>query len=443
MSEKNPINIDEDNEAGYQIPVHERKVSTTPSDPNIKDLCDRIDRGMLIARAEFQRNYVWKDRPTLKSRLIESVLLKVPIPVIYTAEMEDGKEIVVDGQQRLLTFHDFLRKDGFSLKGLKILKNLNGKTYQTLPQKPVDLQYEIETYPIRVVKILKESHPIIKFDIFERLNRGSVKLNEQELRNCIYRGNFNDLLKELVKNKDFLRLQNLKEPHKRMIDVERILRFFAFCDKSEHNYKSPLKAFLNNYMDNKRNIPKREIEEKNRLFKKSVELCQQVFGDLAFRRWHAGLNKENPNGSQERTINEGIFDIQMYGFMEYDKRDIVGKAQFIKDAFIDMICSDKEVIDSIEKGTYDTNKVKLRIEKWFSILRKIVGYPSNDRRLYTFEEKKALFERKDGNICQICKNEIKFIDDVHVDHIKRYIEKGETVLGNGQITHRYCNLHKG
>lgn len=421
--------------------VAKRKLFTEASDPTIKDLCDRITKGRLIARAEFQRKYVWDNRPSLKSKLIESVLLKVPIPIIYTAERDDGKEEVVDGQQRLLTFHNFLNNQ-FRLSKLEILEDLNGKTYQNLPQEPLDLQTLVDTYPIRVIKILKESDENTKFDIFERLNRGSVKLNEQELRNCMYRGSFNNLLKELVYDSTFLNLQNLNAPHNRMVDAERILRFFAFYDLSERKYKSPLKSFLNNYMKKKREIEAEERTEKIVLFRKSVELCSLVFGDVAFRRWHVGWNKQDPNGYSDNKINESIFDVQMYGFTQYEKRDIVDKAQTLKDAFIDLFCQ-PEFAETIEIGTYDTERVKKRTEGWFSILREIAGYSNQDRRLYTYADKKMLFERENGNICGICGNQIRSVEDAHVDHKEKFADGGRTVIENAQLTHRYCNLSKG
>ena len=427
----------ESNNENYDIPVEERKVIVDKTDPNIRDICERMDKMKLIARAEFQRNYVWESKPEIKSKLIESVLLNIPIPVIYTAETEDGKEEVIDGQQRILTFYGF-KNNKFPLNRLSILKEINGKTFADLPE---ELQDKILNRGLSVIKILQESHKDIKFEIFQRLNRGSVKLNEQELRNCIYRGDFNDLLKKLTKNPDFLRLQGLEEPHKRMVDVERILRFFAFCDKSERNYKSPSKQFLNSYIEPKRNLTDEEIENKKALFKKCVELCQQVFGDLAFRRYYFG-DKDLKEGYKDTKINEGLLDIQLYGFMEYEKRDIVGKEQVIKDAFIELVAGNEEFIETIEIGTYGTNQVKKRTEMWFRILRETVGYPENDRRIYTYEEKKLLFKKFEG-ICQLCKNKISSIDDAHVDHIERYSEGGKTIIKNGQITHRYCNLSKG
>jgi len=420
-----------------EISKAERRVITEKTDPTIRDVSERIDRNKMIANPDFQRSYVWDNKPIIKSRLIESILLDVPIPIIYTSETEDGKEEVIDGQQRIMTFHGF-KNNKFTLKGLTILSELNGKKFQDLPE---ELQDKFLTRGITIIKILLHSQKDIKFEVFVRLNRGSVKLNEQELRNCIYRGNFNDLMKELRENKDFLNLQGLREPHKRMIDAERILRFFAFCDNSERNYKSPLKKFLNDYMEKKRNLSEEELEEKKRLFKKSVELCVQVFGDISFRRYYLG-NENNPAGEKDSKINEGLVDIQLYGFMEYEKRDISGKEQMIKDSFIDLITSDREVIESIEKGTYGTPQVKKRTEEWFKKIREVVGYPKNDKRLYTYEEKKILFEKAEG-ICQICKNKINTIDDAHVDHIERFSEGGSTNIKNGQITHRYCNLRKG
>ncbi len=421
----------------FDIPVSERKIITSATDTPIKTLCEKIDKGRLIARADFQRYYIWDTKPKLKSRLIESVLLHVPIPVIYTAEQQDGTELVVDGQQRLLTFYAFTKKDGFRLSGLRVLKELNGKSYKDLGE---NLQDAIGDYGIRVIKILKESHRDIKFDIFERLNRGSVKLNEQELRNCIYRGTFNDFLKKLAGNKDFQRLQGLSDMHKRMLDIERVLRFFTFCDLTERQYKGPLTSFLNGYMESHREISDKQKEEKEVIFKKSVELCQSVFGKLAFKRWQLG-NEDDANGYAEDKINEGIFDIQMYGFTQYDKRYVIGKAAMIKDAFIELLTNDAGFIASIEKGTYDTQQVKLRTEKWFQKLREVIGYPEKDRRLYTFEEKKALFVS--SNICHLCKNEIAFIEDAHVDHLERYSENGKTTIKNGKLSHRYCNLLKG
>ena len=444
---------EEDLEEGeYNIPLSERRIITQSCGRTVKDLCEKIDKNRLNARPEFQREYVWEDKPKLRSRLIESVLLTLPIPAIYTAEEQDGREIVIDGQQRLLTLYHFRNKQTqFKLTGLEVLSELNGYTYSDLGNKADevikklgqvfgDLQERIDEYALQVTRISKDSQEDIKFDVFERLNRGSVKLTEQELRNCVYRGNFNSLLRQLASHPDFLRLEGLEKPDSRMRDAERILRFFAFCDKGEKNYKSPLKKFLNDYLKPKQNLSEKELAEKERQFKKCVEMCQTVFGKHAFRK--AYLDAENNFSlDYERNLNEGIFDVQMYCFMEYEKRQVVERAEVIKDAFYDIVAGDQTFIETVEKGTYDSERVKKRIEIWHSKLREILDYPNNDRRLYTYEEKRVLFDA--DPVCRMCHNKITVIQDAHVDHVQRYSEGGTTTKGNGQLAHRYCNLHKG
>ena len=115
-------------------------------------------------------------------------------------------------------------------------------------------------------------------------------------------------------------------------------------------------------MEDNRETPEEKKEEKIAMFKKSVELCQTVFGDMAYRRWRTG-SEEDENGYPEEKINEGILDVQMYGFTQHEKRDIIKKSMGIKDAFIELMTKDQTFIESIEKGTYDTQKVKMRTEK--------------------------------------------------------------------------------
>jgi uncharacterized protein with ParB-like and HNH nuclease domain len=147
---------------------------------------------------------------------MESALLDIPLPVIYLSEEKDGKEYVIDGQQRLTSFFSFI--DGmipsgkeFKLTGLKVFKECNGKYFKDLEEAHQD---RLRYYKLRTVTFAKDSDPNLKFEIFERLNTGSVSLNDQELRNCIYRGPYNRLLKELAEDPDFRYLMGLNGPEK-------------------------------------------------------------------------------------------------------------------------------------------------------------------------------------------------------------------------------------
>ena len=423
-------------EQPVEIPPERRRVYADKSDRSIYELFRKFQRGDLILDPEFQRRYVWDNKKA--SLLIESVLLEVPIPVIYLAEEDNGKFTVIDGQQRLRSFFRFLNNE-FKLRGLSVLSELNGKYFKDLDK---EKQRKIEDTTLRVIEIRKESHPDVKFEIFERLNVGAVKLNDQELRNCIYRGRYNDLIKELAEDKDFLFLLGLKEPHKRMYDRELVLHFLAFYNQTYLKYKPPMKQFLNREMGNNRNISKEKIKELRRVFKETISMVKSVFGDKAFRRFIPGDEKD-PNGRWEiRKINVGLFEIIMFGFSRYNKNQIIPLSDVIREELLHMMTSDKEFIDSISgSGTTSTAKVTTRFKKWLDALEKIVGMPKTEPRTFSWELKKQLYEQ--NPVCAICGNKIMVIDDAAIDHIEHYWRGGKTIPSNARLVHRYCNLKRG
>ncbi|EQD58946.1 hypothetical protein B1B_08386, partial [mine drainage metagenome] len=125
-----------------------------------------------------------------------------------------------------------------------------------------------------------------------------------------------------------------------MKDAERVLRFFAFSDTQIQNYKPKIRTFLNEYMENNKDLTVERLTEKESLFKKCVELCSVVFGkELTGRKWIKDEGNE-PNGTASSTFNEGIFDAQMVGFIDYEKRDIIPLSQMVRDAYIDLSASE-------------------------------------------------------------------------------------------------------
>jgi hypothetical protein len=207
---------EEEAELPVDVPVSKRKIFTDLADPQIDALHGKFKRGKLVVQPDFQRQFVWDQ--VKASKLIESALLGIPIPIVYLSEEPDNKEYVIDGQQRLTSFFSFI--DGhfpsagdFHLKGLTVFAELNGKRYNELPEA---LQDQIRYFSLRTITFKRESDPSIKFEVFERLNTGSVSLNDQELRNCIYRGDYNRLLRELSEDPDFMHLLGLTKPDKRM-----------------------------------------------------------------------------------------------------------------------------------------------------------------------------------------------------------------------------------
>ena len=413
-----------------------RQVFSDSQNLSIRELYEQYQDGDLILQPDFQRQFVWDVKKI--NRLIESVFLDFPIPVIYLAEEEDGKRAVIDGQQRLSSFFLFL--DGkHQLKNFVIFPELNGKTY---PELSKEHQSKFKKSTMHIVVVKKESQKDIRFVIFERLNTGSVKLNDQEIRNCIYRGSYNDILKELADIKDFQYILDNANLHTRMLDVELILRFFAFYHKTYLKYKSPMKQFLNDEIEQHKHLTHKEIEELQTVFKNSVELIKTVFGNKAFRRMASGNNRDPNGGYKETKFNKGLFDVLMNSFTEYKKPQVIPYGDAIREELLWLSANDKEFIDAISgTGTDSTEKIQKKFEIWRQALKNILGYPRNEPRCFSSELKKQLFQN--NPVCTICNQTIMGIEDSEIDHIDFYWRGGATIPSNSRLTHRFCNRQRG
>lgn len=416
-----------------------------PWDPGVSELHSKKQDGELILQPVWQRDFVWNQKKA--SKLIESVLINVPLPVVYLSEDTDGALTVIDGQQRLTSLISFIEGKfpksehemvDFNLTKLTVLPELSDKKFSELDRKA---QRKIKNTPIHCIVIEASSHPDIKFEIFERLNTGAEKLNDDELRNSIYRGPYIELLKELAASADFQFLLNNEKLHKRMKDRGMVLRFLTFWNKTYLKYKSPAKQFLNHEINENKNLSLANAVDFRARFHRAIEMSKLVFSKFAFRRYILGT-LENPNGEWLADINIGLFDVVMHGFADYEKSQIVPKADAIREELIHLMSSNDEFIDSITLDTSKTKQIRKRFEIWNKSLTDIVGYVGEiEPRSFSFSLKKQLFE--DEKPCAICGQTMRDIDDTEVDHIEHYWRGGKTIPENARLTHRYCNRHRG
>lgn len=211
------------------------------------------DEGIIDIAPEYQRQFRWPREN--QSKLIESVFLGIPIPSIFMAANRDGSWELIDGVQRLNSLIHFvgnkdqLEKFGFKtpliLSGLNILSEYNGASFNDLPQ---TLKLKFSLRPLKVTTLSDKSDLKVRFDLFERLNTGGIKLTDQEIRGCVFHGRFNDFISELTQNQHFNAVVNL--PNAKLKDgtkSELVLRFFAYKndrDRFEHS----VVGFLNDYM---------------------------------------------------------------------------------------------------------------------------------------------------------------------------------------------------
>lgn len=315
------LGVEEGNEltAPYGA-VSERKVLIQQYDYAVRTLMDMVTEGDLILDPDYQRQYRWTDDKA--SRFIESIALNIPVPVLYLAEEADGSFSVIDGQQRLTSLFRFLKPTELStmfpdreleelvLDGLKVRSDMNGRRYLELDRSDRSV---LGKRPIRCIVVLNESDSMLKFEVFERLNTGSASLTDQEVRNCIYRGSFNDMLKRLAENQKFQELIALPETARNtMKDVELVLRFFAYRElNDETSYSDNYSEYLSNHMEYNRE-PSNALENVlTAVFENTVDLIYDTLGPrTAFRKPE---NRFAPNGSSfgHTSINGAIYESQM------------------------------------------------------------------------------------------------------------------------------------
>ena len=332
-------------------------IKITKEQFSVFELKRRYKKKTLKMNPDFQREAdIWKYKQ--KSELIESILMGIPIPIIYFFEDEQGYKQVVDGRQRLSCLFDFLNNQ-FKLYNLKMLKSENGNKFDDLtPQ----LQAKIEDYQFLAYTIQYPTPERVKFDIFDRVNRGGTQLNNQEMRNALYLGESTELLNKLAQSEYFLLATGKKVVKKRMKDKYIILRFLAFFllqakQLGKIEYKSNIDEFLADVMKHINKFTGHEVNYLTIIFERSMENCFEILGEDAFRF-------ASEDGKMRRPINMGLFETLGY-LLSIDLPGKINKIT-LKEEIEDL----KKEMDKSEKftksgsGAIDTiNVVTYRFDK--------------------------------------------------------------------------------
>jgi hypothetical protein len=312
-------------------------------------LVKRLDRGDIYV-PDFQRGYVWKLKEA--SKFIESLLLGLPVPGIFLSkETETQKLLVIDGQQRLRTIQYFYNgvfkptKQEFSLDGIS--PQFNGKTYNSLSEED-RRRLDDSIIPATVIRQDEPSEDQDSiYQIFERLNTGGVKLQAQEIRACIYHGEFNDLIKELNNHPEWRKIYGRIDPG--MKDQELILRFLAlyFC---VDNYTKPMKGFLNSFMGKNQHLQVYSAQNIISIFISTIELISISIGNEAFRK--------------SRRINAAIFDAVMVGLALRLKNGQVTNKSSVKMCYEELLQNSKFLDASVNTArTTETSNVRDRLKE--------------------------------------------------------------------------------
>jgi len=349
------------------------------NDWTTETIISQIKKGNIQLNPRFQRRDAWERQR--KSRFIESLILGLPIPQLVLAESKTrrGSYIVIDGKQRLLSIRQFAAETDdqvyqpLKLGGLSIRTDLDKLTLQDLkndPQRLGDLS-SFENQPIRTVVIRNWGSEDFLYQVFLRLNTGSVPLSPQELRQALHPGQFIDFADEASGDSPALRsILKLKRPDFRMRDTELLIRWYAFQYYLE-TYNGDLKAFMDRTC---RNLNTRWDEERGDIVSKLLQfeeahaLAADIFGKNVYRKW--------TSGGYETRFNRAIFDIMLYYFADPRVREASkGKGPDLEASFQRLCESDIEFRASIEQTTKSLGATATRLSRWANQLSSVLSLP--------------------------------------------------------------------
>lgn len=343
------------------VPIRERRLITQPYDFVVSSLMTQIAEKTIFlrpvsSRPSFQRNYVWSD--VLASRLMESILLNVPIPPCYLSQNQEYELDVIDGQQRLYSVYRFCENQ-FALKGLEIFTELNGSRYHEISAK---LKRKIETHTLRCILVTNESHPEIKFDVFQRLNTNTVPLNAQELRHCVARGALISLLGDAVSYEPWLSILGRRQPDRRMRDEELALRFYAFLRSGVESYRTPQKHWLTDTARDGRRIPAAEEENLKNAWRRAVDTSLLWFEPHeCFRR------PDRAKGP----INRSLFDLVMVSAEKTTPQTARQVREPLRERYNSLLLNE-EFADLIGRAVDHKKRTLRRFQLWNEAMRGIL-----------------------------------------------------------------------
>ncbi len=323
----------------------------------VVEVIKRANAGRYELEPDFQRGFVWP--VGRQSRLIESCLMRIPLPVFYVAEARDGRIIVVDGLQRLTTFQRFLKGE-FALAGMGD-KNLGGKHFNDLPLR---LQERIEDTQLTLYILDAKAPERARLDIFERVNSG-MPLSRQQMRNSLHNGPATRWLRDAANSELFLDVIGRKKSlnQKLMRDREAINRFCAFRLLDVDKYKGDMDVFLANTLEKMNQLGKSELIALRKAFDHTMHGNKFLFGIHAFRKSLAWDDKQ----TNLSVINIALFDVCSVLLAEIEKKNIKKHMERLRENII-LLVDDRDFNHAI---TYTTNSAK-QVKKRFNMAKNTI-----------------------------------------------------------------------
>lgn len=374
-ADNNNANIDEENTANHEALAHSptsKDIRITQKSFSIREVCMQIEDKELDLAPDFQRSFVWKIPQQV--RLIESILMGIPLPAFYFNQDKHGAQQVVDGVQRLTTIKRFMSNE-LTLKedDLVSLPDLKDQTYATLDSatKRRFANTQIVAYIIE-----PQTPDALKYDIFNRVNTGGSPLSAQEIRHCMSKHRSREFLRNLVELPSFDEVtlrhfwSGYERDDKRMVNREFALRFCAFYLNPIEDYSAAisLDAYLLEFsqrLDQPSMINDDKLKQLQAAFDQAMQNAAAMLGNLAFRRYQENSARRGP-------LNRAVFESQTIALAKYPLEVLRPHQAAIKTGLLGLF-AEVEYDKAVGTSTGNYSKLKHRLERPKAVLREILG----------------------------------------------------------------------
>lgn len=351
-------------EASITDPFDTRAIRIESKSGNMNTLLSRLENDEIDLAPDFQRQAgIWNERN--QSRLIESLMLRIPVPAFYFDGTNNEKWLVVDGLQRLTAIRRFVIDQDLRLNDLEYLKEHDGKTFAELPR---PLQRAIREADIVWYLIMPGTPDNVKFDVFRRINTCGLPLSPQEIRHALNGKPVTDVIRTLAESEEFKRATAYGISDKRMDDRECVTRFLVFSVFPPDTYdRDDFDAFLNAGMHYLNTQPAL-LEDLQRRFLRAMQAAERLFGNDAFRKRYFSDATRFP-------VNKALFEswsVNLDACSDEELKILEQKKDTLREAFMRLMREDNDFEKAVTQGTGSISRVRCRFGELHKLIREVL-----------------------------------------------------------------------
>jgi len=355
---------EENIEPVMEEPFNPTEINIISKPDTLHNIIERLKHGEIDMNTDFQRHAeLWNNQKM--SKLIESILIRFPLPAFYFDASNDDKWLIVDGLQRLSAIKKFVIDKKLTLHGLEYLKDYNGKKYDDLPR---TYKRRIDECAVTLFLIQPGTPEPVKYSIFRRINTGGLVLNDQEIRNAMAKPEVRRYLEKLAQDK-YLK-KTIGDQSRRMVDQEMVLRYLAFRFLDFENSKKNITSFLDEMIDKLSTAAESELAEYSDSFRLAIHRCWNIFEDRAFEKSTDGTH------AKRRRKNSTLFEVWMNALSRVSHEDmqiLENKRELLVKKHLDLMANDNDYFRSITYSTQKKEHYRIRRDKVKQLIEEVIN----------------------------------------------------------------------